>query len=83
VFSGPNFGMMAMLPFAGNLASSAGGWPSVFYASGVVTLIWVVVWCLMGANSPSEHQSITKAEKEYIISSLNNTTSKKVSYYIK
>jgi len=79
VFSGYTFGAIITLPSAGHLANSAGGWPSIFYSSGVVTIIWVIVWCLMGANSPEEHQSITDAEKEYIVSSLNNTTSKKVS----
>lgn len=67
-----------MLPSTGMLASGAGGWPSVFYVSGAVALIWVFVWCLVGANSPAEHRSISETEQEYIISSLSTTTSEQV-----
>lgn len=79
VFSGTQFGSLAMLPASGLLASSAGGWPSVFYVGGIVTLIWVLFWCVLGANSPEEHRSISKEEQEYIVRSLKNTTSKTVS----
>lgn len=78
VFSGTQFGSLAMLPMAGLLASSAGGWPAIFYVGGVVALVWVLIWSLYGANSPAEHQSISVAEKQYIISSLSSTTSKEV-----
>jgi len=67
-----------MLPATGLLASSVGGWPSVFYVSGLVTLVWVLAWCLMGASSPAKHKTISSAEKEYIHNSLCDTTSKKV-----
>lgn len=78
MFSGTQFGSLVMLPTAGFLASSAGGWPSIFYVGGVTALVWVLAWSLMGANSPAEHNTISEAEKKYIISSLSNTTSKKV-----
>lgn len=78
MFSGTQFGSLVMLPTAGLLASSAGGWPAIFYVSGAVALLWVLIWSLYGANSPAEHQSISEAEKQYIISSLSSTTSKKV-----
>lgn len=78
VLSGTQFGSLAMLPTTGLLASSAGGWPSVFYASGAVALLWVLFWCLLGANSPTEHPSISESEREYIVGSLNDTMSKKV-----
>jgi MFS family permease len=80
VFSGTQFGSLVMLPVAGFLASSVGGWPSIFYVGGVIALVWVLAWCLMGANSPAEHHTISEAEKKYIITSLSNTTSKKVIY---
>lgn len=78
VFSGTQFGSLVMLPTAGLLASSSGGWPAIFYVGGAFTLLWVLVWSLMGANSPSEHQTISEAEKKFIINSLSNTTSNKV-----
>lgn len=78
VFSGTQFGSLAMLPIAGVLASSSGGWPSIFYVSGALALVWVLVWCIMGANSPEEHNTISEEEKQYIVDSLRNTTSKTV-----
>lgn len=78
VFSGTQFGSLVMLPIAGLLASSAGGWPAIFYVGGAVALIWVLVWSLLGANSPAEHQSISKEEKEFIVNSLSHMISKKV-----
>lgn len=78
VFGGSHFGAFFMLPVSGLLASSAGGWPSVFYVCGFVSLFWVLVWCLIGANSPAEHRSISKEEKDYIINSLSDTISNKV-----
>lgn len=78
VFSGSQFGSLAMLPISGMLASSSGGWPAIFYVGGVVALLWVFFWYLMGSNSPAEHQSISQTEKEFIISSLSSTTSKMV-----
>lgn len=78
VFSGSQFGSLAMLPIAGILAGSSGGWPVIFYVGGVVALIWVLLWILLGSNSPAEHQSMSETEKEFIISSLSLTTSKTV-----
>lgn len=78
VYGGLQFGSMIMLPASGLLASSAGGWPSVFYVNGFVTFTWVFAWCLLGANSPEEDRFISREEKEYIVNSLRETTSKKV-----
>lgn len=78
VFGGTQFGSLVMLPTAGLLASSAGGWPAIFYVGGVVALIWVLIWSLKGANSPTEHPTISHDEKQFIVNSLNDTTSKKV-----
>lgn len=69
---------MIMLPTSGLLASSAGGWPSIFYVNGFVTFTWVFAWCVLGANSPEEDRFISREEKEYIVNSLRETTSKKV-----
>lgn len=79
VFGGTQLGSLVMLPVAGLLASSAAGWPSIFYASGIVALVWVLIWSILGANSPTEHQTMSEAEKKFIINSLSGTTSEKVS----
>jgi len=46
------------------------GWPSIFYFSGVVSLVWAVLWWWLGSNSPNENRWISQNEKEYIESSL-------------
>lgn len=78
VFSGPMFGGLAIFLTAGYLANSAGGWPAIFYIGGVSALVWTLFWSLVGANSPDEHDGISKTEREFIIGSLSSTTSKKV-----
>ncbi|XP_050443632.1 putative inorganic phosphate cotransporter isoform X2 [Adelges cooleyi] len=77
VFSGIIFGPLIMLPVAGLLAGSPGGWPSIFYFTGIVSMLWVLVWYFYGVNSPSEHKTISAEEKRYITSSLSNSMSKK------
>lgn len=80
VFSGTQFASLVMLPTAGLLASSSGGWPAIFYVSGAIALLWVLIWSLIGANSPADHQTISSTERNFIIVSLSDTTSKKVEY---
>lgn len=81
MYSGAQFGIMTMLPTAGLIANSAGGWPAIFYISGAVGLVWVLVWSLIGASSPAEHPTISDSEKTFIIGSQNNTLTKKVNSY--
>ncbi|XP_050443635.1 putative inorganic phosphate cotransporter isoform X2 [Adelges cooleyi] len=78
VFSGIQFGSIVILSISGFLVESVGGWPSIFYVSGAITLMWVCVWCIYGCSSPSEHKTISDAEKEYITSSLSNTACTKI-----
>lgn len=75
------FGALVMILAAGYLANSAGGWPAIFYIGGVLALVWTLFWSLVGANSPDEHDGISEIEREFIIGSLSNTTSKKVIKY--
>ncbi|XP_050534001.1 putative inorganic phosphate cotransporter isoform X2 [Daktulosphaira vitifoliae] len=75
VFGGIQFGPLVILPVAGILAETTAGWPSIFYVTGALSIVWVLIWCLFGANSPSEHKTISEEEKQYIINSLSSTTS--------
>ncbi|VVC45768.1 Major facilitator superfamily,Major facilitator superfamily domain [Cinara cedri] len=77
VFSGSKFGSMVMLATSGFLADSAGGWPAIFYVSGIVALIWIIFWCLLGSNGPEEHPSINEKERQFIIDSLSKYSSRK------
>jgi hypothetical protein len=58
------------LPVAGLLAGSPWGWPSIFYVSGAVAIVWAAAWCYIGANSPAQHPFISLEERIYIETSL-------------
>lgn len=38
------------------------GWPSVFYISAVIGLIWVAFWLLFAKDHPSQHKLVNSAE---------------------
>lgn len=68
-------GTMTALTCSGIISSSSLGWPFVFYMSGVIGLLWSVIWWIYGANSPAEHKSITRPEYLYITNSIAVTSS--------
>lgn len=71
-YCGAQFGTVVMLAVSGQLASSAMGWPSIFYFSGVAGLVWSILYFFYGSSSPAEcHGRITPEEKYFIESSLN------------
>lgn len=61
-----------MLSVSGVLASSSMGWPSVFYFSGSVAVLWAILWLFIGSSSPAESKLISVSEREYIQSSLGH-----------
>ncbi|XP_037942180.1 putative inorganic phosphate cotransporter [Teleopsis dalmanni] len=69
-YSGSQFGTVVMLAVSGIMASSDYGWPCIFYASGAAGIVWVFIWYIWGASTPSECKSISAEEKNLIESSL-------------
>ena len=47
-----------------------GGWPLIFYSSGLLGIIWSVIWILFYTNSPSDHRLISEIEKDYILTNI-------------
>uniref|UniRef100_A0A6A7G258 Sialin n=1 Tax=Hirondellea gigas TaxID=1518452 RepID=A0A6A7G258_9CRUS len=74
VFAGGTFGTVISMPLAGYLCANdwLGGWPSVFYLSGAVGVVWFIVWILLVADSPESHGFISTEERLFISSSLDN-----------
>jgi MFS transporter, ACS family, solute carrier family 17 (sodium-dependent inorganic phosphate cotransporter), other len=64
-FSGVAFGTMIAL-LASPMVILAFGWPSVFYISGSLGLVWLVLWWIKAANSPEECDGVSAAELEVI-----------------
>lgn len=44
----------------------AGGWPSVFYVSGVISLLAFVLWYTYSQSDPTDHPDISETELKYI-----------------
>ncbi|EDW02609.1 putative inorganic phosphate cotransporter [Drosophila grimshawi] len=65
-YSGVQFGTIIMLSVSGLLASSAGGWPSIFYASGACGILWAVLYYIWGASSPNDSKRISAEEFKLI-----------------
>jgi MFS transporter, ACS family, glucarate transporter len=52
----------AVAPAAVVLVMANYGWRESFYACGVLSLVWVVVWALTFTEHPKDHRRITEAE---------------------
>lgn len=78
-YAGAQFGTVLMLASSGVLAASSFGWPSLFYISGGVGMLWTVLWFFFGYSSPSECKIISVEERTFIETSLGNVGDKKVS----
>lgn len=54
-----------------------GGWPSVFYVSGILAIVWCVLWLTVVRSSPDVHPWISEKELKYIQSNVVQATQKK------
>lgn len=52
-------------------------WKWAFYISGIVVLLWTVLWVLLVYDSPDQHPWIDDKERDYIVASLSGTVSTK------
>lgn len=75
LLNGVSLGTTVVLPLSGLLASSSWGWPSIFYVSGILGLLWCGIFVWLGADSPRVHPSISQHERTYIQHSLQQTSS--------
>lgn len=60
-----SLGAAITLPVCGYLISSL-GWPSVFYFTGAVGVVWSILWFVLVFDSPAQHPRITKEERAEI-----------------
>ena len=75
-FSGGSVGAVLTFAASGFLCSSDGGWPSIFYVTGSLALLWTLVWFWLIYDSPSTHPTISQEERDYIIASLEEKSQK-------
>jgi sugar phosphate permease len=62
------------MPVCGFLIASV-GWESVFYVTGVVGLVWSVIWFFVVFDSPAQHPRISQEERRYIENAIGEATS--------
>lgn len=74
VYAGSPLGNVFMLAISGLLASSSLGWPSIFYASGIIGVVWTALFFTFGSNSPEVDVRITSTEREFIQEALGQET---------
>lgn len=72
---GGNFGTVVTWSTFGPIIESL-DWKCAFYISGMISMIFAVIWFYFIADSPAKHPSISKTELEYIQSSLGDSVSK-------
>ncbi|VVC37564.1 Major facilitator superfamily,Major facilitator superfamily domain [Cinara cedri] len=67
VFAGVMIGTIVAQSSAGYLLKiTDNDWPLVFYASGVVAVVWYVFWNFLVYNTPNEHPTISEQELDYL-----------------
>ncbi|XP_076245083.1 major facilitator superfamily transporter 9 isoform X1 [Calliopsis andreniformis] len=74
-FSGSFFGTVFAMPVAGLMAEHL-GWSSVFYIFGAAGLVWFFFWWIIVKDRPEDDPWMSKAELEYIKSSLGASEKK-------
>lgn len=52
------------------------GWTYAFYVCAAILGSFAIAWFLYVYDSPNNHPKISEAEKEYILSNLDKTTTK-------
>ncbi|XP_064480100.1 sialin-like [Ornithodoros turicata] len=62
-------GTVVTLPVSAVLCENGfdGGWPSVFYTTGMAGCIWFVCWITLASEAPEKHPHISEEEKAYIM----------------
>lgn len=64
-----SLGAALTMPICGVLISTW-GWPSVFYITGAVGLVWSILWFLLIYDSPATHPRISETERLHIESKI-------------
>ncbi|CAK1554560.1 unnamed protein product [Leptosia nina] len=67
VYTGSGFGTVIGFQFSGLLAYSRFGWPSTFWAVGLLCLFGFTLFSIFGSATPGDHKTISEEEKNYII----------------
>lgn len=65
--SGGALGTAVTWPLCGFLIETL-GWPSVFYTTGILSLIFTGLWFIVVFDTPMQHPRISAKERDFIVS---------------
>lgn len=65
-FAGQHFGTLAAMSTSGILATSSGGWESIFYVFGGIGCVWCLLWFIIIRDNPGKDPCCSRVEREYI-----------------
>ncbi|XP_063383578.1 putative inorganic phosphate cotransporter [Cydia fagiglandana] len=77
VYTGTLLGTVIAFQIAGLLASTAAGWPSIFWITGALCIATCLMLTVFGAASPDLHKTISEDEKNYILGKIDDGVKKK------
>jgi ACS family sodium-dependent inorganic phosphate cotransporter len=69
-----SLGAGVILPVCGYIITLL-GWPSVFFITGALSLVWCLLWFHFVYDSPRQHPRISKREKQHIENEIGEITS--------
>ncbi|KAF6213361.1 hypothetical protein GE061_011080 [Apolygus lucorum] len=72
VWGGKFLGYVVIIAISAIVMSYLGGWPAIFYASGILSIIWGVSGLLWSVESISKHPTITTVEKDFLEANITN-----------
>lgn len=49
------------------MSDSFGGWPSIFFSTGLFGILWCVLWAYLATDTPQTQRFISPEELEYIV----------------
>nr|XP_049694315.1 uncharacterized protein LOC110379713 [Helicoverpa armigera] len=72
VYTGSTIGTVLGFQLSGVLSETRWGWPSAFWAVGLICLAFFLVLSVFGAASPANHKNISDDEKNYILGRIDD-----------
>lgn len=49
------------------MSDDFGGWPSIFFSTGLLGIVWCILWAYLATDTPHNQRYISSDEREYII----------------
>lgn len=75
LYTASALGAALTLPACGFLIVSW-GWESVFYVTGLIGVVWSILWFVLIFDSPAKHPRISPEERRLIEDAIGNTSNK-------